>query len=153
MPTIYQSNLVATNCLYHKVFFISAHEYKMTLPCYRYIIITRNLYCAAKCSSLSKLRGAGHCTSAKRMTSILRHVAEAFPPARQGTIIHSNRVISIATNTSMVLNCALVTYVMMAADVGLPDAVLRHTQDVYIPRTYIYQYIFVPYIYVQISFF
>jgi len=30
---------------------------------------------------------------------------------------------SIATNTSMVLNCALVTYIMMTADVGLPDAV------------------------------
>jgi len=69
----------------------------------------------------SKLRGAGHCTSAKHMTSILRHVAEAFPPARQGTILNSHRVIGIATNTSMVLNCALVTYIMMTADVGLPD--------------------------------
>jgi len=39
----------------------------------------------------------------------LRHVAEVFPPARQGTILNSHRVISIATNTSMVLNCALVT--------------------------------------------
>jgi len=59
------------------------------------------------------------------MTSILRHVAEAFPPARQGkgTILSSHRVISIATNTLMVLNCALVTYIMMTADVGLPDAV------------------------------
>jgi len=70
-------------------------------------IISRNLYCAAKC--LSKLRGASHCTSAKRMTSILRHVADAFPPARQGTILNSHRVIGIATNTSMMLNCALVT--------------------------------------------
>jgi len=59
--------------------------------------------------------------SAKRMTSILRHVAEAFPPARQGTILNSHGVIAI--NTSMVLNCALVTYIMMIADVGLPDAV------------------------------
>jgi len=67
-----------------------------------------------------KLKGAGHCTPAKR---ILRHVAEAFPPARQGTILNSHRVIGIATNTSMVLNCALVTYIMMTADVGLPDAV------------------------------
>jgi len=33
------------------------------------------------------------------------------------------RVIGIATNTSMVLDCALVTYIMMTADVGLPDAV------------------------------
>jgi len=57
------------------------------------------------------------------MTSILRHVAEAFPPARQGTILNSHRFICIATNTSIVLNCALVTYIMMAADVGLPDAV------------------------------
>jgi len=43
------------------------------------------------------------------MTSIWRHVAEAFPPARQGTILNSHRVISIAANTSMVLNCTLVT--------------------------------------------
>jgi len=72
---------------------------------------------------LCKLKGAGHCTSAMPMTSILRHVAEAFPPARQGTILNSHRVIGIATNTSMVLNCALVTYIMMTADVGLTDAV------------------------------
>jgi len=57
------------------------------------------------------------------MTSILRHVAEAFHPARQGTILNSLGVIGIATNTSMVLNCAVVTYIMMTADVGLPDAV------------------------------
>jgi len=57
------------------------------------------------------------------MTSILRHVEEAFPPARQGIIINSHQVIGIATNTSMVLNCALGTYIMMTADdVGLPDA-------------------------------
>jgi len=60
---------------------------------------------------------------AKRMTSILRHVALAFPPARQGTILNSHRVIGIATNTSMVLNCALVIYIMMTAVAGLPDAV------------------------------
>jgi len=70
-----------------------------------------------------KNKGAGQCTSSKGMTSILRHVAEAFPPARQGTIPNSHRVIVIATNTSMVLNCALVTYIMMTADVGLRDAV------------------------------
>jgi len=63
-----------------------------------------------------------HGKSAKLMTSILRHVAEAFNPARQGTMLNSHRVIGIATNTSMVLNCALVTYIMMTADVGLPDA-------------------------------
>jgi len=57
------------------------------------------------------------------MTSILRHVAEAFLSARQGTILNSHRVIGIATNTSMVLNGAVVTYIMMTADVGLPDAV------------------------------
>jgi len=57
------------------------------------------------------------------MTSILRHVAEAFPPARQGKIQNSHRAIGIATNTSVVQNCALVTYIMMTADVGLPDAV------------------------------
>jgi len=73
--------------------------------------------------SRSKLRGAGHCASAKRMTGILRHVAEAFPPARQFKILNFYRVIGIATNTSMVLNCAMVTYIMMTADVGLPDVV------------------------------
>jgi len=73
---------------------------------------------------LCKLKGAGHCTSARRMTSVLRHVAETFPPARQGTILNNHRVIGIAANTSMVLNCAaLVTYIMMTADAGPPDAV------------------------------
>jgi len=50
---------------------------------------------------LCKFKGAGHCTSAKGMTRILRHVAEAFPPARQGTILSFHRVIGIATNTSI----------------------------------------------------
>jgi len=72
---------------------------------------------------LCKLQGAGHCTSAKHMTSILWHVAGAFPPPRQGTILNNHRVIGFATNTSIVLNCALVTYIMMTADAGLPDAV------------------------------
>jgi len=72
---------------------------------------------------LCKLKGAGHCTLAKRMTSILRHVAEAFPPARQGTILNNHRVIGIAANTLMVVNYALLTYIMMTVDVGLPDAV------------------------------
>jgi len=72
---------------------------------------------------LCKLKGAGLYTSVNCMTSIFRHVAEAFPPARQGKIVNSHRVIGIATNTSMVLNCALVTYIMMTADVGLLDAV------------------------------
>jgi len=48
---------------------------------------------------------------------------EAFPPARQGTILKNHRVIGIATSTSMVLNCAIETYIMMTADVGLQDAV------------------------------
>jgi len=69
------------------------------------------------------LKGAGHCTLAKRMTSILRYGAEALPPARQGTVLNHHRVIGIVTNTSMVPNCALVTYIMMTADLGLPDAV------------------------------
>jgi len=72
---------------------------------------------------LCKLKGAGHCASAKRMTSILRHVAGEFPPVRQGTILNNHRVICIAANTSMVLNCDLLTYIMMTADLGLPDAV------------------------------
>jgi len=54
---------------------------------------------------------------------ILSHVAEAFPPARQGTILNKHRIIAIAANTSLVLNCALVTYILMTADAGLPDAV------------------------------
>jgi len=53
----------------------------------------------------------------------LRYVAEVCRPARQWTILNSHRVIGIATNTSMVLNCALVTYMMITTDVGLPDAV------------------------------
>jgi len=72
---------------------------------------------------LCKLKGAGHCTSAKCMTSILRHLKKAFPPARQGTILNNHRVISIAAYTSMVLNCALVIYIMMTAVAGLPDGV------------------------------
>ena len=79
------------------------------------------MYCASK--RRSKLRGAGHCISAGRMTSIWRHVADAFPPARQETILNNHRVIGIATNTSMVLNCALVTYLIMTAEVGLMDVV------------------------------
>ena len=78
-----------------------------------------------------KLRGAGHCSWARRITSILWHIAEAFLPVRQGTILTNHRVIGIATNISMVLCCALVTYPMMTAEVGLPNVVYRHTQDVY----------------------
>jgi len=59
---------------------------------------------------LCKLKGAGHSTSAKRMTSILRHVAEAFPPARQAAILNSHRVIDgslgFATNCYQYLNGA-----------------------------------------------
>jgi len=72
---------------------------------------------------LCKLKGAGYCTSAKRMTSILRHVVEEFPPARQETILNNHRVIGFAANISVGLNCALVTYIMMTADAGLPGAV------------------------------
>jgi len=54
--------------------------------------------------------------SAKRMTSILRYVAVEFPPARQGAILNSHRVIGIATNDLIVLNCALVTDIIMTAD-------------------------------------
>ena len=52
-----------------------------------------------------KLRGAGHCTSAGRMTSVVWHIAEVFPSARQGTILNNHRVIGIATNTSMAQSC------------------------------------------------
>jgi len=74
-------------------------------------------------NNVKQTQRRSHCKSAKRMTSILRHVAAAFPPARQETILYSYRVIGIATNTSMVLNCALMTYIIMTKDVGLPDAV------------------------------
>jgi len=59
------------------------------------------IYIAPKNVKQTHMRS--HCTSAKRMTSILRHVGEAFPPPRQGTILNSHGVIGIATNTSMVL--------------------------------------------------
>jgi len=68
---------------------------------------------------LCKLKGA----SAKRMTIILRHVAEVFPPTRQGTILNSQQLIGIANNGTMVLNCSLVTYIMMTADVELSDTI------------------------------
>ena len=61
------------------------------------------------------------------------HVAEAFPPARQGTIINNHPIIRIATNISMVPNCALVTHLMMTAEVRLPDTVYpghNHTDSV-----------------------
>jgi len=66
-----------------------------------------------------------------------RNVAEAFPPARQEAILNFHRVIGTATNASMVLNLNgaehyEVTYIMMTADVGLPEAVYRHTQDSFI---------------------
>ena len=72
------------------------------------------------------------------MTRILRNVAEAFPPVRQETILNNHRVIGIATNASMMLNCALVTYLVMTAEVGLLDrsgfapefqAALRHDKS------------------------
>ena len=66
-----------------------------------------------------KLQSTSHCTSAGRMTSVLWHIAEAFPPARQGTILNNHRVIGIAINASMVLSCTLITYRMMTAEVGL----------------------------------
>jgi len=46
------------------------------------------------------LKAAGHCTLAKRMTSILRHIAGTFPPVKLGAFLNSHRVIGIATNTS-----------------------------------------------------
>jgi len=85
------------------------------------IIVMRVIYIEPK--NVKQTHRRSHCTSAKRMTSILRHIAEAFPPARQGTILNSHRVIGIATNTSMVLNCALLTYIMMTPDVELQVAV------------------------------
>jgi len=67
----------------------------------------RVIYIAPK--NVKQTHRRSHCKSAKRMTSILRHVGEAFPPARQGTILNSHRDIDFDTNTSTMLNCALVT--------------------------------------------
>jgi len=50
-------------------------------------------------------------------------VAQRVPGKFTRTILNSHRVIGIATNTSMMLNYALVTYIMMTADAGLPNAV------------------------------
>ena len=44
-----------------------------------------------------KLKGADHCTAAGRMTSILRHVAEAFSLARQGTILNTTESSAVLT--------------------------------------------------------
>ena len=71
----------------------------------------------------SKLRRAEHCISAGRMTSILRYVAQAFPPAKHKTILNNHQVIGIATSTSMVLNCTIETYQLMTAKVGLQNAI------------------------------
>jgi len=65
----------------------------------------RVIYIAPK--NVKQTHRRSHCTSAKRMTSILKHVAQGFPPARQGTILNSHRVICIATNTQMLLNWCL----------------------------------------------
>jgi len=54
-----------------RVIYIAPKNVKQT---HRLYIFTLHIYIAHL-----------HCTSAKRMTSILRHVAEAFPSARQGT--------------------------------------------------------------------
>jgi len=61
---------------------------------------------------LCKLKGTGHCTSLKTHDQHLEACCRG-----------------IATNTSMVLNCVLVIYIMMKADVGLQDAGYHHTQD------------------------
>jgi len=78
----------------------------------------RVIYIAPKNVKLTHMRS--HCTSAKRMTSILRHIAEAFSLARQGTILNNHGVIGIAAKT---YGAKLrLTYIMMTADAGLPDA-------------------------------
>jgi len=53
----------------------------------------RVIYIAPK--NLKQTHRRSHCTLVKRMTSILRHIAEAFPPARQVTILNCHRVIGI----------------------------------------------------------
>jgi len=88
------------------------------------IIIMRVIYIVPK--NVKQTHRRSHCTSAKRMTSILRHVAEAFPPARQGTTLNSHRVIGIATNTSMALNCALVTGCSLTSNPGRMTLILPH---------------------------
>ena len=99
------------------------HIFLYIRPClgigYRLYIITWILYCAPEFRS--NLRSVGHCKVAGCMTSILRLVTEAFPPAGQGTILNSHWVISIATNTSLVLNWGLASYQIITAEVGLPQ--------------------------------
>jgi len=67
-----------------------------------------------KMQKQTQRRGSLH-IGKKRMTSILRHVAEAFTTARQRTILSSYRVIGIATDSDL--------HNDITADVGLPDAV------------------------------
>jgi len=85
----------------------------------------RVIYIAPK--NVKQTHRRSHCTSAKRMNNILRHVAEAFPPARQGTILNSHRVIGIATNTLMVLNCALVNECSLPSYPGQRDPQTPHS--------------------------
>ena len=77
------------------------------------IIIIKQFYFASKCRS--KLRG--------RSLHIGRTHDQHFEAFCKGISWDNHRVIGIATNTSMVLNCAVVTYLMMTAEVGLPDVV------------------------------
>ena len=83
-----------------------------------------------------KLRGASYCTSTGRMTRVLWHIAEKFSPSRQRAILNNHRVIGIATNTSMVLSCALVSYLMMPAEGGAAGCSLSTYQGLInvIPR-------------------
>ena len=88
-------------CMY--VCTVCMHTYVRTLVCTYIHINNHNKQKFVLRLKMQKQLLVCHCTSAGRMTSILRHVAEAFSPARQGTILNNHRVICTATNTSMVL--------------------------------------------------
>jgi len=76
-----------------------------------------HLYCAQKCKTNSKMfNKIIRKTHDQHLEACYRGIAEANPK-----LPSSHRY--IATNTSMVLICALVTYIRMTGDAGLPDAV------------------------------
>jgi len=62
-------------------------------------------------------------TQGRRSLHISKTYDQHLEACCKGISSCSHRVIGIATYTSMVLNCAFVTYIRMTADVGLPDAV------------------------------
>jgi len=79
---------------------------------YAYSNAYLNMLCILRGVHISK-------THDQHLQACCRGISSCY---RQGTILNSHRVIGIATNTSMALNCAIVTYIMMSED-ALADAV------------------------------